>query len=167
MEELGPPDTHHLSAAFGWMELGNPAEAKAELAKLSPGLAEHPDVLEVTWAIHAAAKDWTEALCTAERLIRLAPNEAASWLHFSYAMRRAASGGLEAAWHALLPAAERFPTEVTIPYNLACYACQLEQLEEARRWLQRAVALSSKARIKGMALADSDLRPLWSEIKAL
>ena len=32
MQSLGPPDTHFLSAAVGWCELGSVAEAKVELS---------------------------------------------------------------------------------------------------------------------------------------
>jgi tetratricopeptide (TPR) repeat protein len=167
MQTVGPPDTHHLSAAMGWMELGNLVEARAELAKVAPELIEHPAVLEVTWALEAAALNWPEALRTAEQLVRNAGDRASGWLHLAYALRRAPGGGLEAAWKALLPAVDRFPEEATIPYNLACYACQLGQLDEARRWLQRALGVGERAKIKSMASSDSDLEPLWSEIKGL
>src|ERR1043166_9428290 len=53
MTRLEPPDTHHLSAAVGWLELGNPAEAGEEIARISPAALEHPDVLEVRWQICA------------------------------------------------------------------------------------------------------------------
>src|SRR4051794_18921973 len=89
MEPVGPPDIHHLSAAVGWMELGNHAEAKLELAKVAPALAEHPDVLEATWAIHASEKNWTEALRAAEKIVAADPNRATGWLHRAYACRRA------------------------------------------------------------------------------
>ena len=82
-------------------------------------------------------------------------------------MRRAPGGGLQAAWDALIPAVDRFPKEPTIPYNLACYACQLEKLDEARRWFQRALGVGQKAKLKSMGASDPDLRPLWGEIKTL
>lgn len=167
METIEPPDSHHLSAALGWMELGNATEAKSELAKVSPDLARHPAVLEVTWAIHAAEQNWSEALAAAQLLVDSAADHASGWLHRAYAIRRTPGGGLQAAWDALLPAAERFPKEATIPYNLACYACQLQQLDEARKWLQRAVAVGQKTKIKAMAAADPDLAPLWAEVKTL
>ncbi len=167
MEELEPPDTHHLSAALGWMELGNCTEARADLAKVSAALALHPAVLEVSWTVYAAEKDWAKALETAERLVQCAADHASGWLHRAYAMRRAPGGGLQAAWDALIPAVDRFPKEPTIPYNLACYACQLEKLDEARRWFQRALGVGEKAKLKSMGASDPDLRPLWGEIKTL
>ena len=62
---------------------------------------------------------------------------------------------------------ERFPKVPTIPYNLACYACQLGNLEEARQWLAKAIKIRSTEEIKQMALADPDLQPMWDEIKKL
>ena len=167
MERIDPPDSHYLSAAMGWTDLGNFAEAKAELQKVASTLAHHPVVLEVAWAIHAGAKDWAEALKAAEQLVAHAGEHASGWLHRAYAMRRAPGGGIKAAWDALLPAVDQFPGESTIPYNLACYACQMGDLEEARRWLRRALAVGEKGRIKTMASADADLQPLWPEIKSL
>src|SRR5438874_2082332 len=117
MEMLEPPDMHYLSAAMGWMELGDLAEAKVELAKISPDLLKHPRVLEATWAIYSAEKDWTGALRAAEELVAHDIDRASGWLHRAYALRRAAGGGLQAAWDALIPAVDRFPQEATIPYN--------------------------------------------------
>ena len=167
MEPIGPPEIHYLSAATGWMELGNLAEAKAELKSLGPAFASHPGVLEVSWAIYAADNDWSQALAIAEQLVQNAGNHAVGWLHRAYAMRRAPEGGLQAAWDALVPAVDLFPTEATIPYNLSCYACQMGQLDEARRWLRRAAATGDRNKIKTMAASDFDLEPLWGEIKSL
>ncbi len=71
------------------------------------------------------------------------------------------------AWDALLPAAKKFPAEPVIAYNLSCYACQLQQFDIARHWLNLAVTAGHKEAIKKMALADADLQPLWTEIKEL
>ena len=165
MQSLGPPDTHFLSAAVGWCELGNVTEAKAELDRIAQVLRHHPDVLEVRWLIHAQEKNWEEGFTVAEKLVEVAPRRSSGWLHRAYALRRVQRGGLQAAWDVLLPAFERFPEEPIIPYNLACYACQLGRLEQARQWLQRAVKVAGKERIKFMALNDADLEPLWVEIK--
>jgi len=82
-------------------------------------------------------------------------------------LRRVSDGGLSQAWDALLPAAKMFPAEPIIAYNLSCYACQMQQLDLARHWLNRAVAAGQKEAIKKMALADADLQPLWPEIQEL
>lgn len=169
MSKLAHPDIHHFSAAIGWLELGNSAEARVELAKISAPQQTTPDVLEVEWAIHAADRNWADALQSARKLVAADPDRPTGWLHQAYALRRVANGGLAAAFDALKPAAEKFPAESTIPYNLACYTCQLQQLEDARSWLRRACQCFSGKNedLKKMALADEDLRPLWKEIHSL
>lgn len=167
MQPLVPPDTHHLEAAGGWLGLGLPNDARAELGRISPANQSHPDVLEVRWEIFARENNWTDALQTAGQLVACAPDRASGWLHQAYALRRAPGGGLPQAKVALLPAAGKFPAEPVIVYNLACYACQLSQLDEAREWLGQAVRTGGKDAIKKMALADDDLKPLWPEIQKL
>ena len=167
MNKLEPPDTHYFLAAIGWLELGNVVEARAELAQLSAARQEHPDVLELRWSLAAEQKRWEEALEVARALLRRAPKRSSGWLHQAYALRRVPDGGVQKAWEALLPAFGKFPKEATIPFNLSCYACQLGQLEAARDWLARAVAVSGKEKVMAMALNDSDLKPLWDEIRQL
>jgi len=167
MEPLEPPDSHCLLAAAGWLGLGCPDDALAELNSLSEANREHPDVLELRWLIHAERKDWTAALMTASTLITIAPERPAAWLHRAYAMRRVPEGGVERAWDLLRPALEKFPNESVIPYNLSCYACQLGRLDESRKWFKLALRTGTPEAIKQMALQDEDLRALWGEIRAM
>jgi predicted Zn-dependent protease len=164
MPPLEPPDTYSLSAAVGWLELGNPAEAKSELAQVSPAQQSHPAVLELRWMICAEQQDWTSALDAARTLVERAPERPSGWLHQAYALRRVPGGSIQKASDVLRPAFDKFPKEFLIAYNLACYACQMNNLDEARIWLDRARNISSKGKVKQMALADSDLEPLWDEI---
>jgi tetratricopeptide (TPR) repeat protein len=164
---LTPPDSHYLTAAMGWMELGNPAEAMLELDRISARNQHRPEVLELRWAALAERRDWASALQVAAALVDASPEEPNGWLHRAYAARRAPGGSLEAAWKVLRPAVEKFPEEGLIPYNLACYACQMQRLEEAREWLRLALATSKKDRFRSMALEDEDLRPLWQEIRQM
>jgi Flp pilus assembly protein TadD len=167
MQKLEPPDSHCLNAAIGWLELGVRDEAAAELDRISPAHQRHPDVLEARWSLLAHANRWDDALVAARDLLAEAPARSSAWLHHAYAMRRAADGGLQKAWGALLPAATKFPNEPIICFNLACYACQLGELDEARGWLKRAMKIGRRERIKLMALVDEDLKPLWKEIRKL
>lgn len=57
MNELEPPDSFHLRAAIGWIELGNCLEANEELENISPSMRVHPDVLNLRWHICAKAKN--------------------------------------------------------------------------------------------------------------
>ena len=167
MQRLPPPDSHRLSAATGWLELGCPEESLAELKAIRPENQRHPDVLEMRWELHADAHEWDAAAEAARTLVTLAPDRVTGWLHRAYAMRRCPAGGLEEAMDALLPAADRFPMESLVPYNLSCYACQLGRPQEALAWLDRAFKVGTKAELKAMALDDVDLKPLWTNIQKL
>ena len=60
--------------------------------------------------------------------------------------------------------ADRFPDQAMIRYNLACYSCQLGEMEESMQWLGKAMDLAGKKEIRRIALNDADMKPLWSEI---
>jgi tetratricopeptide (TPR) repeat protein len=147
------------------LELGNTVEAGMELENISPAQENNADVLETRWLIFAKEKNWDAALQVARILIQRAPDSASGWVHQAYALRRAAGGGLQAAWEALLPASQKFPKEAIIPYNLSCYACQMSRLAEAMTWLEKAIKIGENEKIKQMALNDPDLQPLWEEIR--
>jgi hypothetical protein len=164
MKKLGPPHSHYLSAAEGWIGLGNLAEAREELMHLPTRLRAHPQALELFWTIFAQERDWMAAQEFARMLVAKAPELLSGWIHLGYSIRRALDGGLQPAWDALFPAMEKFPDEAIIPYNLACYACQLQQPDKARILLKRAMSLGGRDQIKKMALNDPDLKPLWKQM---
>ena len=92
----------------------------------------------------------------AEALCDLLPNDLNALIHRSYALhelKRTAEAEV-----LLLPALDCFPTEPTVPYNLACYACVLCRVEEARRLLERAIEVSGEQgdEVKLMALGPVD-----------
>jgi predicted Zn-dependent protease len=162
MKPLSPPDSFHLQAAQGWLELGNHIEAEAELDNITASLRAHPDVLKVRWEIYAVAKKWEAALDIAAAIVQLDPDDPLGWVHRSYALhelKRTAE-----ARDNLLRVAEKFPASPTIRYNLACYECQLGNLERAKDWLEKAFALGDAKKMKLAALDDPDLQPLWKEI---
>ena len=167
MHDLQATDLHHLNAASGWLGLGCPNDAREELGKLSAAKQTHPAVLDLRWLIASQEKNWPEALAIAEAELKIAPESASGWLHRAYALRRVNEDGLIVAWHALLPAAEKFPNEPIIAYNLSCYACQMNEMVTARTWLHQAIKVGKREEIKKIALADDDLKPLWNEIHEL
>jgi len=162
------PYRHQLSAAIGWLELGDPDAARAELDALPPAFEEHPHVLQARWQICAELRDWEGALAIARQELAVAGDSIESWIHQAYALRRVPHGGLEKARDALLPACRKFPNEDIVPFNLACYAAQLGQLEEAWDWLLKAMRLGQDGeQVRRRALADEDLKPLWDRLRAL
>lgn len=156
-----------MNAAVGWLGLDCPEEVHAELNAIAPEFQLHPDVLEARWMLCVREKRWEDAREIAQLEIRFQPDDSAGWLHHAYALRRSTNGGLIMAWGALLPAAEKFPKESVIAFNLSCYACQLNELDTSRTWLKRAIDIGDKDAVKKMALADDDLKPLWPEIAGL
>ena len=167
MNPLDNSDIHHLRAAEGWFELGDVEEALRELENISPSEKNHPVVLEMRFQILAKKGEWDACRDIARLITQQLPNFAGGWLHLAYAARRATGGSEQAAFDILQPVSERFPDEPTIPYNLACYVCQLGNLPEARKWLKRAFAIGGRKEMKLMALNDADLKPLWEEIPAM
>lgn len=165
MKPLEPPDSHHLSAAMGWLELGNAAEAGAELGKIAPRFHSHPHVLVIRYEIYARAGNWDAAAEIARTLTELEPHQPGAWISLAYAVRRKTGGGIPQARAILMQARRAFPREQTIAYNLACYECQLGDLNAARSWLKKACALGDASKVKLMALEDPDLTPLWPDLR--
>ena len=163
MKGLQAPDLHHLRAAEGWLQLGDAGEAGRELDQIAPARQSHPEVLETRWSVCAAGGDWAGALAAAEQAVAQAPGRSSGWIHRSYSLHELRR--TQEAREQLLPAADRFPKESIIPYNLACYDCQLGRLAEAREWLALAMALGPREEIVTLALKDVDLKPLWQELQ--
>lgn len=162
---IEPPDSLHLLAAQGWLELGNHLEANEELEKITPCRRARPEVLEVRWQIYAAAKKWDATLDIAAALIRIDPEHPLGWVHRSYALHELKR--TTEARDNLLRVVDNFPISATMHYNLACYECQLGRLEQAKHWLEKAFKMGNARRMKRAALEDPDLEPLWKEIGAL
>ena len=162
---LPPPACHFFEAALGWIELGNPREALAELNQLPAEFTMEPQVLEVKWQILARIEAWDQCLPVAEKYCAVAPALPQSWLHRAVSLYRL--NRTQEAWDLLLPLAKKFPRSWIISYDLACYACQLGNIAEGRKWLKKAFKLGDPAEIKPLALADPDLKAIWSEIENL
>jgi hypothetical protein len=164
VKPLDVSDIHRLRAAEGWFELGDDGEALQELDSISLPEKNHPAALDLRFQIFAKKGEWDVCRDLAGLITRQVPSSAAGWLHLAYATRRATGGSVQAAFDILHPVAEKFPEEPTVPYNLACYTCQLGCLSAARHWLKRAFAAGNVTQLKVMALGDRDLQPLWKEI---
>jgi len=164
---LPPPHQHRLNAVEGWLALGLPEEARSELDALPENLRRESAVLDAEFAVHAHQGDWQAAFETTGRHMQWHPDDSGAWIHRSYAARRRPGGGLGEAFDLLLPAADRFPMEGVIPYNLACYCAQQNQPDEAWRWLLRAAQISGAERIRRMASKDPDLQALRARLASL
>ena len=164
MQNLEPPDNHHLSAAVGWLELGNPGEAKAEVDRIDAKYRTHPLVVRVRCEVYGREKNWEAVLELARTMITETPEDPYGWISRSNALHFLKR--YQEAYDRLLPAMEKFPGNAEMRYNLACFCCRMNRIEEARQWLNKAFNLESGAQLKAAALADPDLELLWAEIRA-
>ena len=160
---LEPKDRFVLESASGWLMLGNPAEALHELAQLPSGLQNHREVLMLRWEIHAQSRRWSEAIEVADRLIAEIPDQPEGYIKRAYALHEIKR--THEAWDTLTLVRERFDSNWLIPYNLACYACQLGRPAEALNLFKHAVTLGDKDELREMALKDTDLQPIRAEIE--
>ena len=158
MKPLQPPDTFHLQAAQGWMELGNHEEANEELELIDAPLRAHPDVLEVRWLIHQKVENWELCENIGSALVKLVPERTTGWIHRSFALHEMKR--TQEAYDELKPALDTFKDEYLVWYNVACYACVLGNKDEARGLLSKAIELGGDA-VKVQALNDPDLQGVW------
>jgi len=159
MDPLEPPASHHLMAAVGWLELGNTAEALAELDRIDPQFQSQPVAQATRLECFMVAKQWDSGAALAEQLCAQCPNEAGMWLHYAYSTRRCTDGSVKLAYEILAPMQAAFPDEWLIAYNLACYLCQMNRLDEAEEMLAEATA-SGGEKVDQLATEDEDLAPL-------
>ena len=162
MREFEREDARHLLAAEGWLELGDWLEANEELENITPEMRGHPKVLCLRYDIYAKAERWEMASELARNLSIAMPDDALGWIHWAYSLHELKR--TKEAYDVANSVAAKFPDNSTLCYNLACYACQLGNLQEAMEWLKRAIALEGKNEIRLMALDDADLEPLWKKI---
>lgn len=145
-----------LSYIQGYLELGMVAEAAAEFGRMAAPENTTNEAVALRLAILQEQRNWPVLRDAAAEFVRRAPEEAAAWVTWAYAARRAES--LLVAEKILLEAEGVHPVEPTIQFNLGCYACQRGDLATARRRVDRAIAL--EPRFADAAKTDPDLAPL-------
>jgi tetratricopeptide (TPR) repeat protein len=165
MNPLVHPDTFHLNAARGWLGLGDPASASAELENITPKCLAHPDVLLVRSEIYHHSKKWDALVAVSETLVKTLPEASEGWVNRSFALHELKR--TQEAYDLLLPAVAKFPKHWLIPYNLACYTAQLGKLKDSSTFLQTAFALGDAKRLRLMALDDPDLKPIWAHVSEI
>jgi tetratricopeptide (TPR) repeat protein len=164
MQALPPDEAHHLSAAKGWVELGNHLEAFDELEKIAPLNRAHPDVLEVRWQIYTLAKQHDAALTIAEALIKLVPKRYQVHIWRAHSLHEL--GRTQEAIDCLIPAAGILGRGI-LAYQLACYYAALGDLQEAKEWLQGAFRTKEAKELKQKALGDPMLKDFWEQVGKL
>jgi Flp pilus assembly protein TadD len=154
-----------MQAAEGWLGLGDPASAGEELDALPPEVQRHPAVLRLRWEIFSAARQWESALEVATALTQTEPNDKHAWLSRSFALHEL-KRTVEAREN-LLAVLDKFPGYALMRYNLACYECQLGNLEAACACLREAFALPGGKEFRSTGMIDPDLAPLRERLPEL
>lgn len=152
-----------LSFSNGYRELEMYDEALKELDAFGSEVAKDLDCQQMRLAILMQAKRWKEALPCAKRLAENDPSDPGNLVNLAYITRRAED--IAEARAILERAADRFPEEAIIHYNLGCYAASCTELETAKQYLLRAFQLDPN--YLEMSASDSDLKELKEWIGTL
>lgn len=147
--------------ALGFLELGMPEDAIAELDELSvsSSLALH---LRVDALFRL--RNWEEASAICLPMTEQEPGDPGWWIQAAYSQRRART--IESAETILRKALRHHPRHGLILYNLACYACVQDRPEEARELILQAIEIDP-AQVLAMAKKDPDLLAIRAWLDAL
>ncbi len=163
---LEPPDSLHLQAAEGWVGLDDYNSATEELERISAANRDDPDVLQLRWRIYAHAGKWDACLEIATALTEKKPKRRFGWIHRAHTLDKL--GRTQEAKDLLLSVVDNFESNSTIPFHLARFSCGLGQMDEAFRWLQKAVAATDNPeeliRLRRQVLEDPALEPLRKKL---
>ncbi len=124
---LSSDDQRHLTAAEGWLELGDHIAAFQEMEEIRSGARTDSEVSKLRWPIYEKAQKWGNAFTVAEGLTRIHPGDAEAFIWRSYATRHMAGGGLLQAFDLLHDAVNDFPDEPCIPHRLYLYSASLDR----------------------------------------
>lgn len=147
-----------LAAADGYLFLGMPEEAYAELQSLPAERQEEAAVLRATIRVLLHQKRWKRAEKTAIKGTRLHPGDNEFMVQHAFALHQQSRGN--EAINVLLNAPEWLRKTGILHYNLACYEAQLGDLMTARQCIRAAIEIN--ASFKKNARRDPDLQRLWN-----
>ena len=155
------PTRRHLDYASGYIALGMFDDAANELEEVCFDDRLKPEVLRVRVELYHEAKEWDQLLAVAKGLAQASPDEEQGWISWAYALRELQR--VSEAQEVLLKAESVYgQSSATLYYNLACYACLLGDIEEAKSRLSTACKMD--ADFKTSALDDPDLSAIWDNI---
>lgn len=147
--------------ALGYLELGMAEDAWEELRELPREADDLKEVRQLRVETLVRLQRWEDGAALCIPMLDKEPGEVFWWIQGAYCERRART--IEGAERILRSALMFHPADSIILYNLACYACVQNHLEESKKLLEHALALSGDD-ILVMALKDDDLGALHSWI---
>lgn len=128
-----------LQVATGWIELGLPDEALAELHRLPASSRASVEVLEVTLAAQMGCEEWNFASETARLLCVKAGREPEFYIQAAYCLHE--TGDTLAARDWLLRGPKELIEMPVFHYNIACYHWDLGDGKQAKTHLERAISM--------------------------
>ena len=155
--------TKYLIASQGYLDLGMGQEAWDELDSMHPHDRARPEVAVMQLVILQSMARWDKAAEIARDAIRAHPDRPELYILGAYAIRRAED--VRAAFLFLHEGRTHLADDPTYWFNRGCYHCQLGEMDDAKRCVQKAAELDG--RFHQMALDDEDLKPLWDELGKL
>jgi tetratricopeptide (TPR) repeat protein len=128
-----------IRAASGWLELGMPDDALEELKSLSVDDSGERKVLELKLAAQMAKAYWEQASVTALELCQKAVDEPDHFLSAAYCLHE--TGKTDEARKCLIKGPAVLRELPVFHYNMACYLWTLDEREQAREHLNKAVEM--------------------------
>ena len=126
----------------GYLELGMPEMAEAELAALPARFAAHPLILDGRMAVMMHRKAWTQAVETGLNGCAAAPGQASFFIHTAFCLHEMKR--TEEAHLLLISGPASLRQEALFHYNMGCYLSVLGRTEEARGYLSEAFRLDAE-----------------------
>jgi tetratricopeptide (TPR) repeat protein len=157
---LSSDEQIHLTAAQGFLALGMLLEGNNTLDDIDPFCRHLSQVLAVRVKVSQALERWELMQAVAKRMVEYDPDDSGWWVLWAQVTSKAES--IEAGKLILVNALERHPLDAGVHFNLACYECRLENMDDAKYHLKRCFELDPSWR--AMALGDERLEALWEAL---
>ena len=155
------PLIRRLDYVAGYLALGMLDEESDELEMIEGDDRMSAEVMGLRVDLYHQAKQWDLLLAVANALARLAPKDEQGWISWAFAFRELER--VPEAQEVLLKAESiHGKSSATLHYNLACYACLLGNMEEAKSRLSTACKMDAQSKVD--ALDDPDLKAMWDDI---
>ena len=150
---------HHINAAQGYLDLGMPDEALAELDRIPAQNRGGEDVVQLRIYILMRAQRWDKALVACEELQASHPGFPLAYIHGAFCLHEL--GRTTEAVALLSRGPESLRQEPVYFYNLGCYHAVLGDPAEAEKYLRTSFGMDGKFR--EIARHDPDLSGLSVE----
>src|SRR5688572_19742696 len=138
MSTLSLYDISRLEAADGWLEQGHYAKCWDELESIDYKGRGDERELAIRWKLYNQTKQHVSAANLAEGIQWRFPDKVSGYVWRSISLHKL--GCTEDAYDNLKRVAGKFDGLGIVSYLLAVYSCQLQRMDEARDWLEKAFA---------------------------